>query len=228
MKKFIYIAIMGIVIWSCGGSDDPPPPANEAPTTPVQVYPANNDFCINNSVNFQWNASTDDDSSTITYLVEVSKSSTFSTIAQSKNVTSTSTTIPLDKGTIYYWRVKATDSEGLSSNPSSGNEFYTEGLGDSNYLPFSPVLVAPDLGSTVQTSTTTLQWTASDVDNDTLTYDVYFGTNENPTTVVSANQTANSYTTPTLTSSTKYYWKIVVKDGKGGQTIGQVWNFVTD
>ena len=65
-----------------------------------------------------------------------------------------------------------------------------------------------------QTATTvTLQWTASDADtSDILTYDVYFGTENQPTIVTSAT----------------YYWKIVVKDNKGGQTIGQVWIFTTD
>lgn len=31
-----------------------------------------------------------------------------------------------------------------------------------------------------------------------------------------------------LVSSTNYYWNVLVKDGKGGETIGQVWNFKTD
>jgi len=116
----------------------------------------------------------------------------------------------------------------LSSSPSSTNEFYTEGLGDSNYLPFSPVIVTPELGSTVQTATANLTWTASDADNDPLTYDVYFDTVNPPVTIKSSNQTATNYTTPTLEASKTYYWKIVVKDGQGGQTTGQVWNFKTD
>lgn len=60
-----------------------------------------------------------------------------------------------------------------------------------------------------------------------LTYDVYFGTVNPPTAVVSANQSASSLNR-TVSASTKYYWKVTVKDGKGGQTIGQVWSFTTD
>lgn len=228
MKKYLYIAVIGMVFWSCGGGDDPPPaPENKAPSTPVQVYPANNDLCIDNAVNFQWNASTDPNGDVISYIVDVSKTSSFSTIAATKTVTTTSTSISLEKGVAYYWRITAKDSKGLSSPVSSANGFYTEGIGVSNYVPFSPVLVAPSLGSTVQTTTANLQWTASDVDNDTLTYDVYFGT-ANPPISVATNQSATSYTTPTLTASTTYYWKVVVNDGKGGQTIGQTWNFKTD
>ncbi|MBE0423600.1 MAG: hypothetical protein IBX66_06635, partial [Lutibacter sp.] len=45
--------------------------------------------------------------------------------------------------------------------------------------------------------------------------------------IVSANQSEKTYMA-TLVASTKYYWKVVVKDGKGGQTMGQVWSFTTD
>lgn len=231
LKKILFLAIIGSLTWSCGGGDDddptPPPVENEAPTTPTQIYPANNELCINNSVTFQWNASTDPEGNPISYVVEVSKNNSFSPLTDTKTVSTTSTTISLEKGVAYYWRVKAVDSKNASSSFSSANSFYTEGVGVSNYVPFSPELVAPSLGSTVTTATASLQWTASDVDNDALTYDVYLGKTNSPS-VVASNQTAKSYTTVTLDRTTTYYWKIVVKDGKGGQTIGQVWNFKTD
>lgn len=89
-------------------------------------------------------------------------------------------------------------------------------------------MVSPALNS-VQTGTSVnLQWTGSDVDtSDTLTYDVYFGTANPPTVVFSANQSALT-SSRTVSASTKYYWKVVVKDNKGGQTIGQIWSFTTD
>jgi hypothetical protein len=125
--------------------------------------------------------------------------------------------------------VKATDSKNLSSSYSSVNQFYTEGEGISNHLPFSPILTAPTLNSVVTGTTVTLEWTASDVDTtDTLTYDVYFGTDSASLTLIASDQTAASLTSPTLSASTAYYWNVVVKDGQGGQTIGQVWNFTTD
>jgi len=219
-----------MVIWSCGGGGDDPPntPENKAPSTPIQVYPANNDLCIDNAVNFQWNASTDPNTGdAISYIVDVSKTSSFSTIIATKTVSTLSTSISLEKGIAFYWRITAKDNKGLSSPVSAANGFYTEGDGVSNYVPFSPELIAPGLGTTVQSATANLQWNASDVDNDALTYDVHFG-KTNPPTIAASNLTTKSYTTATLDASSTYYWKIVVKDGKGGQTIGQVWNFKTD
>lgn len=231
MKKFLYIAAIGIVFWSCGGGGDTPaPPAeNKVPTTPSLVSPTNGKLCIDNSVSFQWNTATDPDGDVITYQIQVAKDNQFSQIAHSLNESSTTKTISLEKGIAYYWRVKATDSKSLSSSYSSVFNFYTEGTGETNHVPFSPELVKPVLNAIVQTTTATLEWTANDADaTDVLTFDVFFGTVNPPTTKIGNNQTTKTLNTPNLVSSTNYYWKVLVKDGKGGETIGQVWNFKTD
>lgn len=228
MKKYITLLIIGVLFTACGGGggDDPTPtPENKPPTTPVQVYPQNNDLCIDEAVNFQWNAATDPDNNPITYSVEITQTSNNSVITRSTSATSV--TVDLAKGVAFSWKIKATDSKGLSSAYSSSNQFYTEGEGVTNHLPFSPTLVAPALNATVQTATTNLEWTASDVDGDTLTYDVYFGEGTLPATAIATGITENSYNV-SLDSAKSYYWKIVANDGKGGQTIGQTWNFNTD
>jgi len=230
MKNLLYIAILSISLGSCGGGDSPTPPpvVNTAPTVPTLASPVNNLLCIDNMVNFQWNASTDSQGDAITYQIQVAKDNLFSQIAHTLTATTTSKSITLEKGVAYYWRVKATDSKSAASNYSTTFSLYTEGVGVTNHLPFSPILVSPALNS-VQTGTSvSLQWTASDVDaNNTLTYDVYFGTANPPTVVTSANQSAATLT-KTVAASTTYYWKVTVKDDKGGQTIGQVWSFTTD
>jgi hypothetical protein len=233
MKKFLYTATIGIVLWSCsGGGDDPkplPPAENKVPTTPTLVSPTNGKLCIDNSVGFQWNTATDPDGDVITYQIQVAKDNQFTQIAHSLNESSTIKIISLEKAMAYYWRVKATDSKSLSGSYSAVFNFYTEGTGETNHIPFSPELVKPVLNSIVQTTTATLEWNANDVDvADALTFDVFFGTVNPPTTKIGNNQTAKTLNTPNLVSSTNYYWKVLVKDGKGGETIGQVWNFKTD
>jgi len=232
MKKFIYIAAISFSLWSCGGGggDEPTPPpvVNTAPSVPTLTAPANNSLCTDNVLNFQWNASTDSQGDAITYQIEVSKNTLFSQNSHTQTSTTTSKSITLEKGIAYYWRVKATDSKSAASNYSTTFNLYTEGVGITNHLPFSPVLVSPALNSVQTAATVNLQWTANDVDaTDALTYDVYFGTASTPTVIVSSSQSANS-SNRTVAASTKYYWKVVVKDGKGGQTVGQVWSFTTD
>lgn len=231
MKKYLYLAIIGIVIWSCGGGGEDPEPVakNEPPTTPSTIYPANNDLCIDNAVNFQWNASTDPEGNAITYIVEVAENSSFSPISQTKTTSATSSSISLSKGVAFYWRVRAKDSQNDSSDNSSANQFYTEGDGVSNHLPFAPVLVAPTLDATISSATsTTLEWTASDVDtSDSLSFDVYFGTDNPPTTKIGDNVSSTTLSA-NLSATSTYYWSVTAKDNNGGETIGQVWNFKTD
>jgi hypothetical protein len=232
MKNLLFTLTICSILWSCGGGGGedpppPPPPTNKAPSTPSLVEPTNNLLCIDNTVDFQWNAATDPEGDAITYQIQVSKNNQFTEIVQTLNGTETTRSISLEKGVAYYWRVKATDNKNASSSYSSTFQFYTEGDGVTNHLPFSPVLVNPLLNAVEQEATTTLEWTASDVDNDPLTFDIFFDTVNPPTTKAGDNQSATTLDVA-LDPSLNYYWKVVVKDDKGGQTIGQIWNFQTD
>jgi len=235
MKNLIYTVVVASVLWSCGGGGGgetpvPPPVVNTAPTVPILIAPTNNLLCIDNVLNFTWNSSTDAEGNTITYTIDVSKNNTFTQITHTQTSNTASKSITLDKGIAYYWRVKATDSKGASSDYSATFQFYTEGVGVTNHLPFSPTLVSPTLNEVVHDApkTISLQWNASDSDTgDTLTYDVFFGTENPPTNKQGDNQSAKTLTV-SLNSSTNYYWNVIVKDNKGGQTNGQVWNFVAD
>lgn len=234
MKKLIYVITIGLVVCSCGGSggDEPktstPPVENNAPSVPSLVAPVNNALCIDNEVEFKWNAATDADSDAISYEIQIANDTQFSQIAHTFKGETINKTVSLEKGVAYYWRVKAIDSKNASSSYSSVYNLYTEGEGDSNHLPFSPTLISPALNTVILESTATLEWSASDVDgNDILSFDVYFGTSNPPTQKQVENQTSNTLSV-SLEPSINYYWKVVVKDGSGGETIGQIWNFTTD
>ena len=232
MKKLLYTFTLSILFWSCGGGGSdtppPPPPVNKAPTTPTLVYPTNNLLCIENPVLCEWTTSTDSNGDVITYQVEVAKNSSFTQDKQTFNGQSITQAVSLEEDVAYYWRVKATDSNNASSSYSSVFKFYTYGEGVTNYVPFTPELVNPALNAVESGTTANLQWTADDVDtSDVLTFDVYFGTDNPPTEIVSENQSATNLEV-NLAATTTYYWKVVVKDGEGGQTIGQIWSFKTD
>lgn len=233
MKNSIYLSIICLVFVACGsgGGDDPvnPPAENTAPSVPILTLPADNKLCLDNNVSFQWNASTDAQQDAILYQIQIAKDNGFAQIVNTLDNSSLSTSaLELEKNTAYYWRVKATDSKGLSSAYSSTFKFYTAGTAVVNHLPFAPEWISPAINAALSTSTATLTWNASDVDTaDILTYDVYFGTANPPTAKVSENTSAKSFEV-TLQPTTQYYWRIVVKDNKGGETVGQVWKFKTN
>lgn len=232
-NRFLYI--LAVLVCACGGGDDsmsepeiPIETLNTAPTVPSKIFPLNNTLCIDNSIDFKWNPSTDIENDRITYKIEISDKADFTNIVESKIVnTITQTSLTLAKGKAFYWRVKAIDAKNKESNFSEVSQFLTEGDGVTNHLPFAPVLGTPALNSVINTNTALLTWTASDADNDALRYDVYFDTANIPLVKVSENQTASSFTSTNLTAATTYFFKVVVKDGKGGQTIGPVWSFKT-
>lgn len=233
MKNSIYLSIICLIFAACGsgGGDDPvnPPAANTAPTVPVLTVPADNKLCLDNNVSFQWNASADAEQDVIVYQIQIAKDNGFTQIVNTLDNSSLSTSaLQLDKNTAYYWRVKATDSKGLASAYSSTFKFYTAGTAVVNHLPFAPELIAPVLNANIGILSANLTWNASDVDTaDVLTYDVYFGTANPPTAKVNENASSKSFEVA-LQPTTQYYWRIVVKDNKGGETVGQVWKFKTN
>jgi hypothetical protein len=234
MKNLIYLSIVGLLFISCsGGGDDPAPTptpvvTNKAPSTPTLVTPIDNKLCVDNTVAFQWNPSTDVNNDPITYQIQVAKDNTFGQIVKTAETSNAAQTIALEKNTAYYWRIKATDSKGLSSDYSATYKFYTSGDAVVNHLPFSPELVEPALNTVLNTTTAALKWNATDVDaTDVLSYDVYFGTVNPPTSKITEN-TATKTLDVTLESAKEYFWKVVVKDNKGGETVGQVWKFKTN
>jgi len=72
-----------------------------------------------------------------------------------------------------------------------------------------------------------LTWNAPTTNgcNTATSYDVYFGTSATPPLVT--NTTATSYSTPFLTASTTYYWKIVPKNATGSAVGALTWSFTT-
>lgn len=98
---------------------------------------------------------------------------------------------------------------------------------DENKAPEIPTSPTPVNNATdIDIAEATIQWACTDPENDALTYDVYFGTAENPT-LAKADHSGTSYDAGTFEPATKYYWKIVAKDGNNHETPSPVWNFTT-
>jgi predicted secreted protein len=230
MKKFFYFTVIILLLVSCGKSSDDSAvvESNTAPTVPVLISPTNAKLCVSNAVTFQWNPSTDANKDVISYQIQVATDNQFTQIVKTQEATRIDQIFTLEKNKGYYWRIKATDSKNLSSEYSIVNSFYTEGDAKANHLPFAPGLVLPASNSILNSGLVNLSWTALDADtNDTLLYDIYLGTTNPPTSKIAENK-ATTTLTITANAATNYYWRVVVKDNKGGETIGQVWNFRTN
>ena len=96
-----------------------------------------------------------------------------------------------------------------------------------NVAPLIPADPAPADGSTDINVDTTLSWWCADPNGDVLTYDIYFGT-ENDPPLVQADHPDTQYDPGTLDFNFIYYWKIVAKDIHGNIQNGPVWSFTTE
>lgn len=232
MKKILNIIVLvALVSFSCSsGGDDPGGDggdANSKPSTPVLVFPSQNQLCTTNVLNFEWQGSTNQDGSSVIYKLEIAKDNQFTNKVVDEVLTGLSKIITLEKGLAYYWRVRARSTKSVESDYSPVAQFYTEEVPNSNHLPFAPSLVSPFLGQKLETGTTNvkLEWTGIDVDNDPLTFDVYFGKNKDALNLVAENTSVKSFEASLDSNDTIYYWKVVVKDDKGATVTGPLWYF---
>lgn len=72
----------------------------------------------------------------------------------------------------------------------------------------------------------TLSWTAPTTGETPSSYDVFFGTTANPTTLL-INTTGTSTTATGLLASTTYYWKVIAKNSAGSATGCSEFSFTT-
>jgi len=87
--------------------------------------------------------------------------------------------------------------------------------------PGAPASPSPANGATGVSTTPTLTWSSSGATS----YDVAFGT-ANPPPQVATGRTSASYTPPTLTAGTNYFWQIIARNS-AGSTTGAIWSFTT-
>ncbi len=200
---------------------------NQPPSAVSLIYPSDNLLCINNFIDFNWSDSTDPEGEDVTYNLVIARDRALTNIVENRTLTSSQVTISMEKSQAYYWRVVALDVNGNMSQESSINAFFTKGDGVLNNAPFSAALVSPANQGSVNAGSVSLTWNGADPDtSDTLTYEVFFGETNNPTSVAN-NVTTGSYSV-TVQSGKTYYWKINTTDNSGAKSIGQIWSFTVN
>jgi len=231
IKKIVSLSII-IILASCSSGDDGDgnggDSINSAPTQVSQIiFPSANLLCTDNTITFEWNASTDADNDPIRYRVIIALDRDLNDVVEELTVLSNSLTITLQTATAYYWNITALDSMGSEAEPSQTFAFFTSGPGVTNYAPFTAELVAPADVSSVSAGTVNLSWIGADTDvGDTLTYDLYFGNVMDPPLSQSGLTTENSNVT--TTSGNTYYWRVDTIDDSNVKTIGQIWSFTAN
>ncbi len=196
---------------------------NTPPDVPSQPSPA--DGAINQQLTktLSWTGGDPDVGDTLTYKVYFGTDTN-----PENNLAQTTTVTEYDPGTLqlsqtYYWKVAAVD--GYNAETEGDTWHFTTIISNPPNKPSGP---SPANGAEEQSWSLTLSWTGGDPDSDdTVSYDVYFGTLANPP-LVKRSWLETSYThTALLRPLNTYYWRIVARDNNGLETGGDVWSFAT-
>lgn len=91
---------------------------------------------------------------------------------------------------------------------------------DDAYIPSAP---SPADGATEQETILTLSWEAEEP----ALFDVYFGTDSSPDSLLVADTSSTSVVVSGLTENTTYYWMVTGKYGSGRVEEGPEWSFTT-
>jgi hypothetical protein len=131
---------------------------------------------------------------------------------------------PLNISVISFFDTNYTD---ILCNTDNGTFGITKTPNASNIPPYKPSNPSPSDGAINISIDADLSWTDGDPDvGDTVTYNVYFGTNTTPP-LVSENQSETTYDPGILNYRTQYYWKVAAKDTHGASNESEVWEFTT-
>jgi hypothetical protein len=193
---------------------------NNPPNIPSNPNPANNSVDVSIETDLSWTGGDPDPGDTVIYDVYFGTNSNPPNVATGQSSTAYILST-LNYNTKYYWRIDAWDNYGYSTSGPTWT--FTTG---SNSPPFKPSNPNPANNSINININTDLSWTGGDPDDDTVTYDVYFGTNSNPPNVATG-QSSETYDPGTLNTGTKYYWRVDAWDSNGYSATGNVWNFQT-
>ncbi|MBF8296373.1 MAG: Fibronectin type domain protein, partial [Bacteroidetes bacterium] len=128
----------------------------------------------------------------------------------------------LTNGTVYYWRVSASDS-GRTSPYSAAWSFTTIVAGAG---PAAPTLLSPADGSSEISTSPMLTWRA---EPGATSYQVQISTSSAfSTIVVDQSGIANtSYSAGSLTNGTVYYWRVSASDSGRTSPYSAAWSFTT-
>jgi hypothetical protein len=220
---FLICAVLSLVV-GCKKKDDPQPPGQVE-----LVFPEQNSECTTGQslgattsrVTFRW----EEAKNVQTYELRVTNINTGST--QTISTAATSANLPIEKGVPFSWQVRSRNNQVEQSISSLVWNFYNSGS-NTSFAPFPADIISPRMSQRVFkdiNNEITLSWSASDLDDDIVNYEVYLST-ENPPANLEATLPAGVLEQKiSVAPNTVYYWSVITKDAEGNATSSGIYTF---
>lgn len=226
--SLLFLLLVGLIV-ACSSSGDGgneneptnptnPEPASNPPGSFSLTFPNNNEVCQEGAavadqpnelvINFKWSAS----SNASSYELQVLDSESDNEVANTQT-SLTNQDVQVTKGTLYKWKVTASNDDGEVSSPEWG--FYSKGEGVGNHVPYP----AYDIQLTFDQDTDELnvQWQAADEDEDPLIFDIIVYEDGSEIFYVT-DLDVKSITDLPAVFGASYYASITVNDGISATT----------
>lgn len=227
MKQIgIFLMAVGIVLGviSCSGSGTKQIDRNTAPSVPVNPLPDDGATRVSTSISLQWDSCADAEDDQLAYSLYFGDDAAGMRMLAGDLSSCLYQLSGLKPDTRYYWRIEVTDGTETVAGPVW--TFETDAESSVNTPPTVAMTSPADTAENIALGTR-LRWQGADIDNDELVYDVYYGP-AGAIELAARNITADSWSPPAQSGDTWYYWEIVAKDGRGGESRrGTVWSFKT-
>lgn len=222
--------ILLLVLFSCSPSDSETVSVqNEVPEKVELLFPEDNTECHEGTlisenqseVPFRWTESNNTDFYEV--FLENLESGTQSLTLSDINETN----IIINRATAYKWHIVSKSNSSEESTKSESSQFYNAGEEVVGHAPFPATVLFPVSGSEVVANSDMLdlRWSGNDLDNDIISFEVFYGT-ENPPTNNSGKLNENTYSLD-VSKNHRYYWRVLTYDSSGNSSQSEVSTFRT-
>ena len=222
----LFGAFLFLLLIGCGGGDDGPPPSPEGV---ILVFPEKDSECTTgvsvsetmSQVTFEWQPAKNTDRYTLTVINLTTNT------PQAISTINTSASLSIEKGAPFSWSILSSNSESDDTATSESWLFYNAGS-QITYAPFPAQIQFPKAGSTVQANDegqVELSWVGADVEDEIVTYEVYFSEANPPETLLVSTDPEMTEALVDVTSSITYYWRVITTDSEGNSSDSGVFDF---
>ena len=224
MRYTVLMIVLFFTAASCKKKSSPKPPGQ------VQlIFPDRNSECTTgqslnaetSQVTFRWG----EGANAVTYELRVTNSNTGT--VQTISTASTSARLPIAKGEPFSWFVRSKNNQVPETVSSEIWNFYNAGS-ITTFAPFPADIISPRMSENVFkdiNNEITLSWSAADLDDDILAYEVYVSVETPPADLVGTLPKEQTTLKVTVAPNTVYYWSVVTKDAEGNATNSGIYSF---
>ncbi|MCX2719877.1 hypothetical protein [Lentiprolixibacter aurantiacus] len=226
--KILLVALVMIVITSCGRDKDLEELVLLEPTSVELTFPNNNSVCVTGEiisesisrVTFTWNPAE------VGETYQLTLTNLITEISQQFETGTNEISLEIARGVPFSWFVSTFLGGSPTEAISETFYFYNAGEGLSGYIPFPALLLSPEPGSVLppNQNTLSLSWSSSDLDDDIVDYDIYFGV-QDPPALYQEQLSETVLNNVPVNNGTTYYCRIITRDSQANESASDIYQF---